>query len=362
MAGNEMERIEHPVNETVRDVRCRVAISLGVPPRRIKLLHGTRDLTDDKYVGSLRQDVKDSADDSEIVLSVVNVAYNYQKHLLHYGRHFDCSGGKGAREVPTTSEGLARLGRVSFPKPTGININMMPFVIGDPASIPKEHRQYSSLLDRCRQERGQDIEYGKIGYLTIQEGIVPMGQSQRRPGLHTEAPGLVTMKGGRGTVETFWGKGSMRLHNLQGGIFMASTVWDSCKVWNAQISNPKEVVGRLGDIEHFREFLGEGYTMEANELFWITDTTPHESLPVGRDVYRQYFRFVTSGVSLWYKKHSTENPLGVVPDSRWTQIITEDKFELESTGCLYCKPSWIGWYCWYCAAAAEDDHDGSAKD
>ena len=48
-----------------------------------------------------------------------------------------------------------------------------------------------------------------------------------------------------------------------------------------------------------------------------TDTTAHESLPVDEDTYRQYFRFVTSAVSVWYENHSTKNPLGIVPDPRY---------------------------------------------
>merc|ERR1712079_295949 len=112
-----------------------------------------------------------------------------------------------------------------------------------------------------------------------------------------EAPGLVMLSGGRGTrvVDSHWGFGELHFEHLEGGIYMASTLPKSCRVWNAQIRNTGDVVGHLGDIEHFKEFLPAGTTMDGNELFWITDSTPHESLPVNEDVYRQYFRFVTSG-------------------------------------------------------------------
>ena len=45
----------------------------------------------------------------------------------------------------------------------------------------------------------------------------------------------------------------------------------------------------------------------------MTDRTPHESLPLKPGQYRQYFRLVTSNVSVWYAKHSTPNPLGCTP-------------------------------------------------
>ena len=34
-------------------------------------------------------------------------------------------------------------------------------------------------------------QIGKIGYLTIQESRVNKGETQRRPGIHTERPGIV---------------------------------------------------------------------------------------------------------------------------------------------------------------------------
>jgi hypothetical protein len=44
-----------------------------------------------------------------------------------------------------------------------------------------------------------------------------------------------------------------------------------------------------------------------------------------KDCYRQFFRLVTSKVSVWYDKHSTKNPLGIFPGSD-TQILYNDKF------------------------------------
>ena len=45
--------------------------------------------------------------------------------------------------------------------------------------------------------------------------------------------------------------------------------------------------------------------------------------------YRQFFRLVTSQVSLWYRDHSTPNPLGVGPDPTITHTVVGDKFSEE---------------------------------
>lgn len=73
--------------------------------------------------------------------------------------------------------------RVVFPDPNGININMMPFIIGDDESIPEDYRHYCPILHRCAVD---DYEIGKVGYLSIMESYVKGGSSQRRPGVHTE--------------------------------------------------------------------------------------------------------------------------------------------------------------------------------
>ncbi|KAH9089749.1 hypothetical protein LEN26_019081 [Aphanomyces euteiches] len=209
-------------------------------------------------------------------------------------------------------------------EPVPFHVNMMPFVMGDIESLPPSCRRYQPLiLDSlyCIQSD----EMGKIGYLTIHEGWVEPNTSQRRPGLHVEAAG------GQGThnrvLEMHWGGGSMIEQVLHGGILMASTVAHSCGIWNVVVENPRGVTGPLGDVSMLRSVLDpdiHGYVEpEANELFWITDATPHESLPVKERCFRQYFRLVTSQVSHWFANHSTANPLGIQPAA---DIIHGDKF------------------------------------
>ena len=198
-------------------------------------------------------------------------------------------------------------------------------------------------------------------YLTIQETQVKPGKTQRRPGLHVDRPGEVKIKNtemmmmedrkGKGKAHKYqghrWGAGSCHMFNKNmknmedyydnymeklyvtfGGIYMASSVDDSCRVWNCSVG--EEGVGRLGDIEHLRHVMpGAGTKLRSHQIYWITDSTPHESLPVKTKTMRQFFRIVTSEVSLWYENHSTPSPKGVLPDPRITKIVRGDKFSEE---------------------------------
>lgn len=87
-------------------------------------------------------------------------------------------------------------------------------------------------------------------------------------------------------------------------------------------------VGRLGSLEHVRHLCGPPYRPKADEIVWMTDLTPHESLPVRDKVKRQFFRLVTSEVGLWFKDHSTPNPDPQWrPDESRTRIVHGNKFE-----------------------------------
>jgi hypothetical protein len=168
----------------------------------------------------------------------------------------------------------------------------------------------------------------KVYYLTIQESFVEAGECQRRPGLHTDAHAIVDVGGnfskGRGFWHR-WGAGEDGNPSVprNGGIFLASNVPNSCVVWDCCVRTP----GVLGDCENLRDRLAPyGPTiLEPNRLYWITDRTPHEALPMQESGYRQFFRLVTENVDVWYEQHSTPNPLGVVPPPE-CKIRTENKF------------------------------------
>ena len=137
-----------------------------------------------------------------------------------------------------------------------------------------------------------------------------------------------------------WGVG-MGGDRIVDEIFMAASVNDTSQAWNVRIVPDKdgnEVIGHLGDMEHMRKYLpetsGDSWwqetvkePIEQDTIYWMTDRTPYEALPMKKSGYRQFFRLVTDEVGLWYEKHSTPNPNGVVPDPKITKIIKKSKFE-----------------------------------
>jgi hypothetical protein len=206
---------------------------------------------------------------------------------------------------------LLKLRNVEFPAPSDLNVNMMPFVMGDHGSIPELARAYCPLIDACDLERSQ---IGKIGFLSITETFVATGKSQRRPGIHTEKHANKGWGGG-------WGRGRYENNRRHGGLYLASTVDRSCRAWDMHI----ETTGHMGNCEHLRSTLASRRSVitQSNTLYWMTDSCPHESLPLQAGMFRQWFRLVTHEVDLWYEKHSTTNPLGVIPTC---EIIKANKF------------------------------------
>jgi hypothetical protein len=214
-------------------------------------------------------------------------------------------------------------GRVDFPPPQGIEVNMLPFIMGDPESLPNELQPYyDTVIARCPVE---ESEIGKVVYLTVNEGFVKAGNTQRRGGLHIEAPGsFKTEASFTAAVEHHWGQGMADSPDeLHGGLFVASNVNGTSKVWDA-IVKQTGAVDSHGGMEHLRSSLGDGYELAANELVWLTDRTPHEALPQQEDGYRQFFRLVTSEISVWFAEHSTPNPKVPLPD--FVRVMYGSKF------------------------------------
>ena len=167
----------------------------------------------------------------------------------------------------------------SFPKPSDININMMPFIVGETfesSKLPEFVRPYWPMIKACLDPEmsrawhhmwPKDLipsEVGKVNYLTIQESWVEPGTSQRRPGLHVDRPGEVKIKQdnsqtcieGEGSSQPYrfhrWGAGcahyipSQDMEDdrfvLRGGIYLASSLPSSSRAWNCSVE--PEAVGR----------------------------------------------------------------------------------------------------------------------
>ncbi len=189
---------------------------------------------------------------------------------------------------------------------------------------------------------------GSVLYLTIHESTVKAGEGQRRPGLHIEAPGTLVRPGLCVISPDFVlsrGMGGRTLtfeSAMDGGLFMASDVKDSCRVWHCRIGRPELVIGEGGSIEHMRAALNRkarSSLMGDNEVWWISDATPHESLPVKKGTKRTFVRLVSSEVSAWYARHNTPNPHTPLPAT--VLVVEGDKFappaEFMSGQCGFCN-------------------------
>ena len=85
-----------------------------------------------------------------------------------------------------------------FPPPSGININMMPFISSEQfenCRLPKYLTPYRDLIRHCvRHEKERNSSsIGKVFYLSIEESKVELGFPQRQPGLHVDRPRLVNI-------------------------------------------------------------------------------------------------------------------------------------------------------------------------
>ena len=83
------------------------------------------------------------------------------------------------------------------------------------------------------------------------------------------------------------------LRFIEGGIYMASNVEQSCEVRDCKIverKNETEIIGKLGCVEHLKGVLPSPIQLNANTMYWITDRTPHESLLLKNTTHRQFFR------------------------------------------------------------------------
>ncbi len=191
-----------------------------------------------------------------------------------------------------------KLNKLQFPEYTGIKVNMMPIIMGDANSIPTYLHQYIDMINSCKFKKGD------IVYLSIHESIVEKGDTQRRTGIHTDATKTNGWGGPWGSIEE------------DKGIYMASTD-GRCKIWNCLFFDVDDHGGIISQLDADNEL------MEENTMYWLGDRTPHESLPAVSTGQRQWFRLVSPAIGIWFSKHNTPNPLGVLPKA---PITDQNKF------------------------------------
>lgn len=193
---------------------------------------------------------------------------------------------------------------IDFPIFTGTRCLMMPYIQGDPSSVPEQYGTYFGIIESTFLQRGQ------IGFLTIDEKPGKKGEPHRGKrarfgrALHTEA-------GLHGAVYA-WGSpyGWGMSHNVElerdTRILIGSSLSDTCAVWDAE----HEDTSLDGDIGHEAHMypMDEAHVLKAGEVAEIGILTPHESLPLKTDGNRQFLRIVGSGVH-GREPYFTQNPL-----------------------------------------------------
>lgn len=204
---------------------------------------------------------------------------------------------------------INKVTEIKFPEPTGIRCLMMPYIQGDPESVPKEFLgEYSDIISSLF------FEEGAIGYLTIDESPVQRGVPHRGNrakygrALHTEAgkpEGLEQFVWGSNPKPTWGGRFNVVLDE-DTEVFLANSIDKSCALWDCT----HEDTSADGDIGHVSDsyLYDDAVFMGAGDVYKIGILTPHESLPLKADGYRQFLRIVSSGVH-GREPYFTENRL-----------------------------------------------------
>lgn len=196
--------------------------------------------------------------------------------------------------------------QIKFPSYSGVRCLMMPYIQGDPDSVPTTYSSYRDII------KSVFIKRGDLGFLTIDESVATAGKPHRGKrakygrALHTEAgrdPNEVLQWGDGGGN---WGGRKAVTLDRDVRILIASNLDNSCAVWDAE----HERTSLDGDIGHEAEKYpySNAVLLKAGEVCEIGILTPHESLPVVSDFNRQFLRIMSSGVH-GRELYFTENPL-----------------------------------------------------
>lgn len=193
---------------------------------------------------------------------------------------------------------------IRFPAFSGLRCLMMPYIQGDPTSVPSEFAPYADII------RDVFVCRGDLGHLTIDESVTIPGKPHRgarsktNRAIHTEVgriPGVAYVWGGGG-----WGRRHNVTLDADTQILLANNLDDSCAVWNAT----HEDTSVDGDIGHAASQYPyeDAVMMKAGEVHRIGILTPHESLPVKEAFPRQFLRIISNGVH-GTEPYFTKNPI-----------------------------------------------------
>jgi hypothetical protein len=196
--------------------------------------------------------------------------------------------------------------RIEFPKFSGTRCLMMPYIQGDADSLPDDYASYRDIV------LSVFVRKGDIGFLTIDESLAVAGRPHRGEraryprALHTEAGILRGTYGWGSPPGPVWGGKRAVTLDRDVRILIASNVDDSCAVWDAEHEDTSADgdIGYAADEYPYRD----ARLLKAGEVREIGILTPHESLPLDRNIRRQFLRIVSSGVH-GREDYFTVNPL-----------------------------------------------------
>ena len=202
-----------------------------------------------------------------------------------------------------------------FPVFSGTRIMMMPFYLDDLNSLPNYLTGYKPLLQKCLQNKPKHIRYyeNNVGYLTIDEGFVKAGTTQRNPGKHVD--GMY-----KGEVAGAWGGGGGGWGSTGNGMILVSNTDNLCSAWGGYFEGTP--VGD-GDCSHMDDQCNtkDRVIFKNGDAYWADGLCVHESHAPIKDTYRQFVRISMPSNSPWFVGY-TENPLGIKPNG---EIINEPR-------------------------------------
>lgn len=210
----------------------------------------------------------------------------------------------------TFASQIVDLGEYQLPSPTGVRVQMLPFVFDDVRrSLPPEVSQYADLVERLTRNATSGV-----GYLTVDEAYVTAGESHRRPGKHVD--GLSSPYGGApygGSHERPWyaayGGLPMPTPHAATGMVLISSVY-GCRGWSQDVEG---IPGAHGACDHLTVDDRARVDMRPGVAYWCNSMAVHESVPQRASGVRQFVRISTPNDAP-IAEGETKNRLGVVPN------------------------------------------------
>lgn len=170
------------------------------------------------------------------------------------------------------------LGPVTFPAYAGRQVYMHTFN-GRVSAMTTELEPYGGLVSDLCHRAG----HTEVAHMTVDEKVVLAGISQRRPGAHVDgrfdSKQMDWRHGG-------WAHYCNRIPIDRMAVIVASDM-EGCIAYPGTFDG--EPAGD-GDLEHIRDQLGQGVTLEANRAYLLSPDCVHESVVFTKDTRRMFLR------------------------------------------------------------------------